>query len=89
MATPTIVVLVVVAIATIGVLVALVLLLTRRLAAVAADVRELQRRVGPTLERLQQDVEVTSRELDRVGRTLDRAEADAFEPPPHRPRRAR
>jgi hypothetical protein len=85
-ATPTIVVLVVVALATIGTLVALVLLLTRRLAAVAADVQELQRRVGPTLERLQQDVEVTSRELDRVGRTLDRAEAEVAEPPSHRRR---
>jgi hypothetical protein len=85
-ATPTIVVLVVVALATIGTLVALVLLLTRRLAAVAADVQELQRRVGPTLERLQQDVEVTSRELDRVGRTLDRAEAEVAEPRSHRRR---
>jgi hypothetical protein len=75
-ATPTVVVIVVVALATIGTLVALVLLLTRRVTAVAADVQELQRRVGPTLERLRQDVEVTSRELDRVGRTLDRAEEE-------------
>jgi hypothetical protein len=55
-------------------LVWLVVLLGRRVTAVAADVEDLQRRLGPTLERLRQDVEVTNRELDRVGRTLDRAE---------------
>jgi hypothetical protein len=87
-ATPTVVVLVVVALATIGTLVALVLLLVRRVTAVAADVQELQRRVGPTLERLRQDVEVTSRELDRVGRALDRAEEEFPSSSPHGHRHA-
>jgi hypothetical protein len=84
-ATPTIVVLVLVALGSIGVLVALVLLLTRRVGAVATDLQELQRRLGPTLERLRQDVEVTNRELDRVGRTLDHAEEDITPAPDHRP----
>jgi uncharacterized protein (DUF3084 family) len=75
-ATPTIVVLVVVAIGTVAALVGIVLLLVERVRTVAADVEDLQRRVGPSLERLRQDVEVTSRELDRVGRSLDRAEHD-------------
>jgi hypothetical protein len=80
-ATPTIVVLALVVLGSIATLVWLVLLLVRRLAAVAADVEDLQRRVGPTLERLRQDVEVTSRELDRVGRTLDRVEDPEVSPP--------
>jgi hypothetical protein len=75
-ATPTLVVLVVVALGSVGVLVWLVVVLSRRVTAVAADVQDLQRRLGPTLERLRQDVDVTNRELERVGRTLDRAEAD-------------
>jgi hypothetical protein len=81
-ATPTLVVLVLVALGSLGVLVALVLLLTRRVTAVAADLQDLQRRVGPTLERLRQDVEVTNRELDRVSRTLDHAEETATSLPP-------
>jgi hypothetical protein len=83
-ATPTIVVLVLVALGSLGALVALVLLLTRRVGAVAADLQELQRRLGPTLERLRQDVEVTNRELDRVSRTLDHAEDDVASPAPDR-----
>jgi hypothetical protein len=79
-ATPTVVVLVLVAVGSVATLVWLVLLLTRRVTAVAADVQDLQRRVGPTLARLQQDVEITGRELDRVGRTLDRVEDDAVPP---------
>jgi hypothetical protein len=75
-ATPTLVVLVVVALGSVGALVWLVVVLSRRVTAVAADVQDLQRRLGPTLERLRQDVDVTNRELERVGRTLDRAEAD-------------
>jgi hypothetical protein len=75
-ATPTLVVLVVVALGSVGVLVWLVVVLSRRVTAVAADVQDLQRRLGPTLERLRQDVDVTNRELERVGRTLDRAAAD-------------
>jgi hypothetical protein len=83
-ATPTIVVLVLVALGSLGALVALVLLLTRRVGAVATDLQALQRRIGPTLERLRQDVEVTNRELDRVSRTLDHVEDDATSPPPDR-----
>jgi hypothetical protein len=75
-ATPTLVVLVVVAVGTVAALVWLVMMLVGRVRAVAADVQDLQRRVGPSLERLRQDVEVTSREVDRVGRTLDRVEHD-------------
>jgi cytoskeletal protein RodZ len=81
-ATPTLVVLVAVALGSVGVLVWLVVVLSRRVTAVAADVQDLQRRLGPTLERLRQDVDVTNRELERVGRTLDRAEADV---PPSSP----
>jgi cytoskeletal protein RodZ len=87
-ATPTLVVLVAVALGSVGLLVWLVVVLSRRVTAVAADVQDLQRRLGPTLERLRQDVDVTNRELERVGRTLDRAEADvptsspAAGPPP-------
>jgi hypothetical protein len=81
-ATPTLVVLVAVALGSVGVLVWLVVVLSRRVTAVAADVQDLQRRLGPTLERLRQDVDVTNRELERVGRTLDRAQADG---PPSSP----
>jgi hypothetical protein len=81
-ATPTLVVLVAVALGSVGLLVWLVVVLSRRVTAVAADVQDLQRRLGPTLERLRQDVDVTNRELERVGRTLDRAEADG---PPSSP----
>jgi hypothetical protein len=73
LATPTVVVVVLVTLGSVAALVWLVVLLGRRVTAVAADVEDLQRRLGPTLERLRQDVEVTNRELDRVGRTLERA----------------
>jgi hypothetical protein len=81
-ATPTVVVLVVVAVGSVVTLVWLVLLLVRRVSAVADDVQELQRRVGPTLERLRQDVDVTNRELDRLGRSLDEAEGDEHDAAP-------
>jgi hypothetical protein len=83
-ATPTIVVLVLVVLGTIATLTWLVVLLARRVGAVAGDVQELQRRLGPTLERLRQEAEVTQRELDRVGRDLDDVQAHHHDRHGHR-----
>jgi hypothetical protein len=70
-ATPTIVVLVAVAVATLLVVAGLVLLLARRLAGLARDLGELEQRLTPVLERLQEDADITGRELERVSSALD------------------
>lgn len=71
MATPTIVVLVCVAVATVLALVALVVVVVRHLASLAADVGELEQRLGPSLEQLRSDADLTSREVARVSEALD------------------
>lgn len=64
---PVVAVIVAVLLGTLAALVVLVLVLVRRLARMAGEVRDLERRLRPALAQLQSDVEVTSAELARVG----------------------
>jgi uncharacterized protein YoxC len=67
----TVAVVVVVAVATVAVVVGVVLVLVRRLREVAHDLSELERSIGPALQGLQRDADVTTQELARVSSALD------------------
>jgi predicted PurR-regulated permease PerM len=66
------VILVVTALFTLAVLVTLVWSVVRRTSALAQDLTSLQERLGPDLERLQRDADVTARELEQVSASLER-----------------
>ncbi|GGI04691.1 hypothetical protein [Egicoccus halophilus] len=76
MPVPVVAVVVGVLLATLVALVVLVVVLVRRLARMAGDVRELERRLAPALAQLQRDAEVTSVELERVGDAFSRVGRD-------------
>ncbi|MFA9428722.1 hypothetical protein [Egicoccus sp. AB-alg2] len=69
---PVVAVIVAVLLGTLAALVVLVLVLVRRLARMAGEVRDLERRIAPALAQLQADAEVTSAELERVGEAWSR-----------------
>ncbi len=71
MATATIVVVILVAVGTVAAVAGLVLVLVRRLATLAEDIEALERRLGPALEELRRDADVTGEELTRVSAALD------------------
>ena len=71
MATPVVVTLVVVAVATVLTLVALVVLLARSVGQVAGDLVALRDGIEPDLDALRRDVEVTRAELARLERTRE------------------
>ncbi|MFA9445261.1 hypothetical protein [Egicoccus sp. AB-alg6-2] len=77
MPAPVVFVVVGVLLATLLALVVVVVVLVRRLARMAGEIRDIERRIGPTLAQLQQDAELTTSELDRVGEALSRLGRDA------------
>jgi predicted PurR-regulated permease PerM len=70
--TPIIAILIVTALVTFVAFAVLIWSVVRSVTAVAADVTELRDRVLPDLERIQRDADITSRELDQVGTSLER-----------------
>lgn len=72
MSTPIIAILIVTALVTFVAFAVLIWSVVRSVTAVAADVTDLRDRVLPDLERIQRDADVTSRELDQVGASLER-----------------
>jgi hypothetical protein len=70
--TPTVVILVLTALVTLGALAVLLWSVVRRTTAVAADLADLQRRVGPELQQLRRDADVAARELEEVSASLER-----------------
>ncbi|TVR35305.1 MAG: hypothetical protein EA388_07350 [Nitriliruptor sp.] len=76
MSTPIIVILIVTALLTFVAFVVLIWSVVRSVTAVAADVTDLRDRVLPDLERIQRDADITSRELDQVGTSLERLQEE-------------
>jgi predicted PurR-regulated permease PerM len=74
--TPIIAILVVTAVVTFAAFAVLIWSVVRSVKAVAADVTVLRDRVLPDLQRIQRDADVTSRELDHVGTSLERLQQD-------------
>jgi len=74
--TPIIVILIVTALLTFVAFVVLIWSVVRSVTAVAADVTDLRDRVLPDLERIQRDADITSRELDQVGTSLERLQEE-------------
>lgn len=70
--TPTIVILICTALVTLGALVVLLWSVVRRTSTVVADLTALQERIGPDLERLRRDADITARELEQVSASLER-----------------
>lgn len=76
MSTPIIVILIVTALVTFVAFAVLIWSVVRSVTAVAADVTDLRDRVLPDLERIQRDADITSRELDQVGTSLERLQEE-------------
>lgn len=72
MSTPAAIVVVTVAITTLGALAMAVLVLVRQVQGLLATLRTVQDDLEPALSSLRQDVEVTQRELERVSDAADR-----------------
>jgi predicted PurR-regulated permease PerM len=70
--TPTIVILICTALVTLGALAVLLWSVVRRTSSVVADLTALQERIGPDLERLRRDADITARELEQVSASLER-----------------
>jgi predicted PurR-regulated permease PerM len=70
--TPTIVILICTALVTLGALVVLLWSVVRRTSTVVADLTALQERIGPDLEKLRRDADITARELEQVSASLER-----------------
>ena len=76
MSTPIIAILIVTALVTFVAFVVLIWSVVRSVTAVAADITDLRDRVLPDLERIQRDADITSRELDQVGGSLQRLQEE-------------
>ena len=76
MSTPIIAILIVTALVTFVAFAVLIWSVVRSVTAVAADVTDLRDRVLPDLERIQRDADITSRELDQVGSSLERLQEE-------------
>lgn len=76
MSTPIIAILIVTALVTFVAFAVLIWSVVRSVTAVAADVTDLRDRVLPDLERIQRDADITSRELDQVGTSLERLQEE-------------
>lgn len=88
MSTPAAIVVVTVAITTLGALAMAVLVLVRQVQGLLATLRTVQDDLEPALSSLRQDVEVTQRELERVSDAADRlqqarADVEEFGPGDH------
>ncbi len=70
--TTIVVILILTAVLTLAALVVVVWTVVRRTTAVAADLVALQERLGPDLERLRRDADITARELEQVSASLER-----------------
>jgi predicted PurR-regulated permease PerM len=70
--TPTLVILICTALVTVAGLVVLVWSVARRTSSMVADLTALQERIGPDLDRLRRDADITARELEELSASLDR-----------------
>lgn len=70
MSVPVIIVLAVVAMVTLVAIAAVVSQLLARLQRLARDLEEIEQTVMPRVARLQQDADITGRELERLGQAL-------------------
>jgi predicted PurR-regulated permease PerM len=68
---PVFVVLAVVGMVSLVAVAAVVSQLVARLRRLAADLKEIEQDLVPRLDRLQQGTEVTSREMERIGRSVE------------------
>lgn len=71
MSVPVVVVLAIVAMVSLVAIVAVIFQLISRLQRLARDLREIETDLMPRLAQVQQGTEVSSREMERIGRALD------------------
>lgn len=76
MATPALIVVITVALVTLGTLALTILFLVGQLKVLAATVRQLREDLDPALERLSQDAAITRTELERIGQATSELGGD-------------